>query len=281
MSPRLSIIVPSLSGRIDAVQSSLASQTYCDWELIPVVGVSPAGRARNIGVARSTGGLLLFIDDDAVLGHPEVLSRMVSALEGSGASVVGAARVLPPGATALQRRIALEVPRWVSRIPEQVETADPPTDRYGFSAVTTTCCLIERSAFESVGGFDESLVTGEDPELFVRLARAGHRFVMAPAAWTFHAPPRRFRTFLRKCFYYGVGHAQEARDPSRGMALFPVERPSGKILLLFGPFLVGPLMLVDLRLEPRIRAVPAFRPIQSIARAVTVAGYLWGRSRAS
>ncbi len=277
MPPRISIVIPSLNGDIAQVRASVLRQTVQDWELITVTGVRPAAKARNIGVARSSGELILFLDDDAELGNDHVLERMIGAMDAPDIAVVGTSKILPPTSTWFQRRIAYEVPRWEYPVlPEHVES-NPPLDSYGFSAATTTCCLVRRSALDEVGGFDERLRTGEDPELFHRLRAAGYRFMMAAQAWAFHAPPSELGPFLSKCFNYGAGHAQEARlDPSRGMALLPLERRWAWLVVLASPLTLLPMMFVDLQLEPTLRFRLAFRPVQAVARIATLFGYAWG-----
>lgn len=273
----VSVIIPSLTGEVGRVRASLERQTFRPSEVIVVTDVRPAGRARNQGARLSVSDFLLFIDDDAEIGDDGVLERMVEAAADPDVAVVGTSRILPPTATRLQRRIAAEVPRWEEPIANELINADPPLDRYGFSPATTTCCLVRRSAFEGVGGFNEDLVTGEDPELFYRLRRAGHAFVIPAHAWTFHAPPADFIVFLRKCFRYGMGHAQEARhDPERRMDLLPLDRPWSWAVVAAAPFLLLPTMFLDIRRQPAPSARPAFRPVQAIARLATLAGYVWG-----
>jgi GT2 family glycosyltransferase len=279
--PGISIVIPSLTGDIERARASLDRQTIQGWELITISGVRPAGRARNIGVARATGELILFLDDDAELGNDRVLERMIAAMSSPDVAVVGTSKVLPATSTRLQRRIALEVPRWEFPILDVLVESNPPLDRYGFSAATTTCCLVRRTAFESVGGFDEGLTTGEDPELFYRLRKAGYRFVIPARAWAFHAPPSSMPRLLIKCFYYGVGHAQEARlDSTRRMKLLDLDRAWARLVVMLAPFLLLPMMFIDLEIEPTPRFRLAFRPVQASARLATLFGYAWGYRRA-
>ena len=55
-------------------------------------------------------------------------------------------------------------------------------------ALAATAVLVRRTAFESVGGFDESyFLYGEDLDLCRRLRHAGWRLVALPDAWATHA----------------------------------------------------------------------------------------------
>jgi mycofactocin glycosyltransferase len=274
--PRVSVVIPSLTGDVARARASLDQQTMHDWELRVITGVRPAGRARNMGIAQTSAELVLFLDDDAEFGHERVLERMLAEMTSPDIAVVGSSRVLPPKCTPLQRRIMREVARWEFPILNASLESNPPLDRYGFSGATTTCCLIRRSALLEVGGFNERLTTGEDPELFYRLRKAGYRFIVPAQAWTFHAPPASLRRFLVKCFHYGAGHAQEARlEPARGMEFIPSGRTSAALLVMSAPLLLLPMMFVDVQTQPQRRIRPAFRPLQALARVATLCGYAW------
>ena len=68
--PRVSIVVPSWTGDVTRLRRSIETQTFRDYEIVVVKGVSPASRARNQGVAQSRGELLVFVDDDAYRPGP-------------------------------------------------------------------------------------------------------------------------------------------------------------------------------------------------------------------
>jgi O-antigen biosynthesis protein len=54
-------------------------------------------------------------------------------------------------------------------------------------AVTTACCLIRKSVFQEVGGFDEQYINGsEDVDLCLRLGHTGHRHYVVNESVVFH-----------------------------------------------------------------------------------------------
>lgn len=280
-SPRVSLIVPSLNGAIDALRASLAEQTLKDVELIVVAGAKPAGRARNLGVARATGAIIVFVDDDATFGHPAVLEQLVAGLAADPTvGVVGPSKQLSPQATPRQRRIAAQVPRWVYPIHTIDTESNPPLDGYGFSGITTTCCAMRRADFLRVGGFDEGLATGEDPELFYRLRRAGHRFIIPANCWVCHDPPGSLRDLARKCYRYGVGHAQEAhKSRERGMDVVPATGPLGTLLLLASPLLWPALLFCQPYFEPTRHIRFGFQPFKALSTLATYYGYAFEARR--
>jgi O-antigen/teichoic acid export membrane protein len=272
---RASVIVPSLSGAVTALRASLATQTFQDFELIVVVGARPAARARNLGVASASGDILVFVDDDARFGHPEVLGQLVERLEADpGVGVVGPSKILSAAATPRQRRVAAEVPRWVYPVVAADTESNPPLDRYGFSGITTTCCAMRRAAFAAAGGFDEGLLTGEDPELFFRLRQAGYRFVIPARCWVHHDPPAALGDLLRKSYGYGVGHAQEAhKHRGRRMDVVPTTGVAGGLLLLVAPLLLPLLLFAQPYFEPARHWRLGFRPLKALVTLSTFYGY--------
>jgi O-antigen/teichoic acid export membrane protein/glycosyltransferase involved in cell wall biosynthesis len=277
--PRVSIIVPTRDGAIAKLKASLDAQTFRDYELIVVAGVSPAGRARNQGVQQAQADLLLFIDDDAFCGAPDMLERLVGiADERSDFAVIGPAKILPPNASSLQRRIAHEVPRWVFPITNTLIESNPTTEAYGFTALSTTCILMRRACFEAVGGFDETLPTGpEDTEFFYRLRKLGARFAVAPHTWVCHPTPTTLPALLRKSFAYGTGHAFEAwAAPERRMQIVPLDRWYGKALVLLSPLLFVPSLFIGYYFDPIRHVQVGWRPIKALSTYAMLYGYTYG-----
>jgi O-antigen/teichoic acid export membrane protein/GT2 family glycosyltransferase len=275
---QVSVIVPSWSGEIAALRATLEAQTYQDYELIVVNGAAPAGRARNLGVVHAHGEYLLFIDDDATLGNEHVIETLLATLAADSAiGVVGPSKALGPDATGWQRRVARDVPRWVYPIVAENTESNPPLNQYGFSGITTTCCMLPRALFDEVGGFDGQLVSGEDPEFFYRVRQAGYRFMIPGACWVNHNPPLRLADLLRKSFRYGIGHAGEARkNPERRMEVLPLSRWYGKASLLLLPLLWLPLLFVQISIDPIRSWKIGFHPLKMLTAYMTLLGYIVG-----
>lgn len=56
------------------------------------------------------------------------------------------------------------------------------------------CQVVRRSAFQAVGGYDETITVGEDWDLFKRLSREVGRLNFASSLRVFHST-RRFRAY--------------------------------------------------------------------------------------
>jgi glycosyltransferase involved in cell wall biosynthesis len=278
-SPKVSIIVPSWTGEVSRLEESIRQQTFSDYELEIVTGVSPAARARNLGARRTHGGILLFIDDDAYFGNPHVLERLVRVIESDPRmGVVGTSKLAPKTASRFQQAVARQVPRQVYPVLTEDTVSNPPLDSYGFTAVSTTCCAVRREAFEAVGGFDEGLTTGpEDTDFFYQLRRKGYKISVAGNTWVYHDPPATLRDLVRKSFWYGLGHALEARkSPERRMDILALNRWYGPLLLvgaaLFFPF----AFFVHPYFDPVRRIEIKFSPYKTLSTYAVLAGYAYG-----
>jgi hypothetical protein len=297
--PPVALIIPSLDGNVEPLLASVRRQTLQPSEIQVVRGVRPNGRARNQGVARTSAPLLVFVDDDALLGDEHVIERLVAPLLADPSiGVTGASKLLPPDAPWFQRWVAREVPRTVHPIVDQPLESNPDPPSF-YCEITTTCCAMRRSVFEAAGGFDQALIRGVDTEFFVRVRRlqvlgvgfqvpehspntqhpipnTQYRFVLVPQAWTYHPAPATLRALLRKHFLYGVGHAQEVqRDHTRarGRALrTPLH--AAAFVLFRTAILIPNIFLPYSFAAPSWR--PSFKPLKALTSYVGALGYVWG-----
>ena len=274
---RVALIVPALVGAAPGLEADAQAQARPPDEIIVVSGVRPNGRARNEGVRRTTADLFVFVDDDARLGSPDLIARLVAPLLADPTiGVTGAAKLLPPDAPAFQRAVARQVPRIEHPVVHVPLESNPATEGGGMTTLTTTCAAMRRDTFERAGGFSETLYRGVDTELFVRVRRLGYRFVQVPDAWVWHPAPATLRALLAKHFKYGVGHAQEVRaDRSRGRWRYLATPLHAAGYLLARTALLLPHMVIAWSAEaPRPRL--AWRPLGALASYAAALGYVWG-----
>lgn len=275
-SAAISLVVPSLGGDVDALLASVARQTLAPAEIEVVRGVEPSGRARNLGASLTAAPILVFVDDDAVLGGDDTLANLVEPLRDPGISVVGAAKLLPPGSSRFQRQVARQVPRIEHPIVPELTDSTVPVDRFGYTDVTTTCCAIRRDVFVACGRFDETLVRGVDSEFLFRVCRAGYRLAIAPRTWTYHPAPPTLRRLLVKHFLYGIGYAQDVRrHPERaaGRYLATPAHAAAYIVLrsaLLLPHAVMPFSYADGSLGPGLK------PLRALSSYSAALGYVYG-----
>ena len=157
-----------------------------------------AARARNAGAARLAEchpdvELVQFVDGDCEL-EPGWIETAVRALDTDAGVVVvcGRRRERFPDATPYNRLCDME---WDTPIGE--------AEACGGDA------LYRRAAFDAVGGFDETLIAGEEPELCHRLRLAGGRITRLDAPMTLHdADVHRFSQWWRRTLRSGFAAAE-------------------------------------------------------------------------
>ena len=69
------------------------------------------------------------------------------------------------------------------------------------------CVAFRKDIFIRVGMEREDILRGLDPDLRVRIRKAGYRVVLAPDTWVYHPLPESFWKFLRVFFRNGSGSA--------------------------------------------------------------------------
>ena len=188
--------------------------------VIPNAGARGASGARNTGVARSSGDVVVFLDDDA-RATPTWLDRLLPHFADPGVAGVGG-RIDPLWATAR--------PRW---FPAEFDWAiggsyaGMPTKTARVRNVWASNMAVRRAAFDAVGGFREdfgkvgTVSRPEDTDLCMRVN--GGAWLYEPASAVGHRIPAyraTLRYFLVRCYNEGHGKAGLAalNGPAASMA---------------------------------------------------------------
>ncbi len=156
------------------------------------------GAGCNVGAANASGGVLLFLNPDAVL-LPGALDALASALEDPTVGTVGPTLLDEDGEVATEARnfsrplhdaFDLAVPHGL--IPRRMKRDIPMSDRRyaeggAVPYVQGACFAVRRDDFFCVGGFDESFfLYGEEEYLAYAFARRGLTTVLVPSAVVRH-----------------------------------------------------------------------------------------------
>lgn len=186
--PLVSVVITTHNRKkrlLRAIESVLA-QTYPNIELIVVDDASDDGteeqcassrdfryvrihpdesngacRARNKGLECAQGDLIAFLDDDDEW-LPRKIERQVS-LMSEGVSIVSS-----------QWESEKRDGEWVRHLASDMDWELPYLLMRCWGGATSVP-LLRTAAVKSVGGFDESVVKGQDHDLWIRLVAAGYR----------------------------------------------------------------------------------------------------------
>jgi glycosyltransferase involved in cell wall biosynthesis len=160
-----------------------------------------AALGRNAGWRAARGEIVLFLDGDTILAANFVADSLSAFEEAAIAIVWGHRRELYPQRSIYNRVLDLD---WIYAP--------------GFTSFCGGDALFRRSVLESTGGFDETLIAGEEPELCRRVTGLGLRILHVDRPMTAHdLDIRRFGQYWRRATRAGHAYA-EVSERFRGTA---------------------------------------------------------------
>lgn len=132
-------------------------------------GPHTAARARNAGWRSVTAPFILFLDGDTVVEPDFVMAALAAFDNPAVAAVCGHRREMLSTASLYDRVLDLD---WIGRA--------GAVEFYGGDA------LVRRAALDAVGGYDEKLIAGEEPELCARMRARGGVIIRLDRPMTWH-----------------------------------------------------------------------------------------------
>ena len=163
--------------------------------ILPCPGPFNYSAINNQAVSTSRGEILLLLNNDILIRHPDWLSAMVAQAVRPEVGAVGA-RLLYNNGTIQHAGVILGVGAVAPVAGHVYERA--PADAPGYlnhlriarniSAVTAACLAMRRSVFDEVGGFDEQHlpVAFNDVDLCLKIGSHGYQIIWTPQAELTH-----------------------------------------------------------------------------------------------
>jgi GT2 family glycosyltransferase len=207
--PSYEVIVVS-DGSTDGTDEYLRSgQTPLEVVAVSQPNSGP-GPARNAGVERARGNIVVFVDDD-VVAEPDLVEQHVrSHDQGDGRLVV-----VGPMLTPADFRPSAWIQWEQDKLEQQYEAMERGDWGATFRQFYTGNASLPRALIHEVGGFDAKFRRAEDVEMSYRLHEAGCRFEFNPGAVGWHYAERSFESWLGNARAYGVNDVVFARDHGR------------------------------------------------------------------
>lgn len=223
------------------------------------------GAARNAGAARATSDLVAFVDADCVV-TPGWLEPLRWQLRAGDLAIVSPRVAAAParepgtGAALLGRYERFRSPLDMGDVPGPVG----PGRRIGY--LPSAAMLVRADDFTRLGGFDESLLVGEDVDLVWRATEAGLGVRYEPAAVVRHEARGDLGSWLRQRMSYGSSAAGlDARHPGAAApARLSLESAAVWASFVAGAPLVGAAVVVwtNIRLRRKVPAVPTIEAVR-------------------
>ena len=211
-----------------------------------------AAVGRNAGWRAARGEFVLFLDGDTAL-HPDFVRRALREFHDPDVAVVwGHRRERDPAQSIYVRVLDLD---WIYA----------PGD----TAFCGGDALVRRSVLERTGGFDESLIAGEEPELCRRIRAPGYRIVHIDAPMTAHdLAIRSLRAYWQRAFRAGHAYAEVAERYAASPD--PLWRRESHRNLVHGAALLAfaPLLALAFLVHPGAAAAFAGLALLVLARSV-------------
>lgn len=175
--------------------------------------------ARNVGVDKAAGELIVFIDDDLV-PQAGLLAEHVRVHEEADRDVVALGPMLTPEGFAMAPWVRWEQDMLMKQYSAMLRGDWEPTARQFYTGNAS----LRRSHILAAGGFDESFRRAEDVELAYRLAARGLGFVFTMNAVGMHYAERSYRSWLEAAHTYGRNDVIMARDRNQKWLLSAIRR---------------------------------------------------------
>ena len=214
--PYFSLIIPVAPDRGAEVLDSIRRLDFpkSQYEVIVERGTNPS-RNRNNGAKKAKGEILCFLDDDAIVPKGLLTNaekyfklfeyhKLAKDYPHNNIDILGGPQLTPPD------------DKWFAQACGEVLASPFGTlgmsNRYkrgklnlnaGENDLTSANMFVRADAFKKIGGFNEKLYPGEDPEFLARAKKKGFRIAYSPDLIVYHRRRATLMGFIQQFFSYG------------------------------------------------------------------------------
>ena len=230
------ILVDASAGRLDEIRQRHPGVTWIDYERPPGVSVS-IPHQRNAGVRAASGETIVFVD--AGCGPREAwLERLVAPIRAGREDVVAGIAPAPNDVNGIYDD-------GIHNASKHEYLPECPTINVAF----------RRSAFNAVGGFDETFEYGSDIDFSWRLVDAGYRIRSVSDAAVEHDWGDGRRQ-LKRAYAYGKARV---RLYSKHRSRLRTAWREDPMVFVYPTFILGLPLTLRFPLYPALLAIPALR----------------------
>lgn len=225
--PLISVLLTGLndSGRLGKCISSIKSCDFYkkDYEIVYVDGGSsdnsveiakklgsrifvkskfnrPEGR--NFGIKKAKGKILAFTDTDCVVDK-NWLKEIKKELSKEDVFAVGGPNLIPKVKTWFEGCISAALNTRIGSLGSV--SGFIRDERINVRSIAANNAAYKKEIIKKVGIFDEKLITGEDPDMNLRIRKKGFEIIYDPKMKVWHPRRSTLKEFLKQMYYYGVG----------------------------------------------------------------------------
>lgn len=204
---KFSLIIPLGPGRNAEILDSIKSLDYPkkEFEIIVEKGKNPSEN-RNKGIKKARGKFLVFLDDDAYLEEDYLKNIEEFFKKNNEVDIVGGPQLSPKKGENFFARISGAVLtsnfgafRVNKRYLQKKEIYEA-----GETDLTSANLCAKKNIFENIGGFDESLYPGEDPEFINRAKKKNLKVYYNPCMVIYHKRRPNLTSYIKQIFNYGL-----------------------------------------------------------------------------
>jgi len=203
--PIISIIIPVAPYRDAEIVESIKKSNYPKnkYEILIQKGTNPS-KNRNLAAKKAKGKILAILDDDAVV-EKNLFQRAEEFFKKyPKRDIVGGPQLTPKDDKFFAKATGAAFSSFwgthniCTRYSRRKLNLD--ADELSLSSAN---CFVRKSAYKKIGGFDESIWPGEDPEFFSRAKIKGFKLAYSPNLIVFHRRRAEVLAFMKQFSKYG------------------------------------------------------------------------------